>query len=97
MARFILFLVFLLLVFFTIVFTLENLTLIPVNLLVKNIQVPLGITMLFCFIFGSLIGILFSIGLAIKNKSKARALSKKVQVAEQEIANLRQLPIKSSQ
>jgi len=59
-------------------------------------DVPLGLTMLLCFILGALIGLLFMASLVLKNKNKARVLAKKVALAEQEVANLRQLPIKSS-
>ncbi|MBT8123318.1 MAG: LapA family protein, partial [Gammaproteobacteria bacterium] len=59
-------------------------------------QVPLGLALLLCFVLGALVGILFSITQILKNKNKARVLAKKVAVAEQEVANLRQLPIKSS-
>jgi len=96
MARFFLFLFFLSLVLSFFIFTLENLQIVPLNLVIDSYQVPLGLTMLVCFILGALIGILFSISLVLKNKSKARKLAKKVAVAEQEVENLRQLPIKSS-
>jgi putative membrane protein len=96
MTRFLLFLLFLgfILVFF--VFTLENLGLVPLNLVFQTIQVPLGLTMLVCFVFGTLVGVLFSISLILKNKNRARVLAKKIALTEEELANLRQLPIKSS-
>ena len=81
---------------FIFVFTLENLSPITIDLLVQKIQVPLGITMLICFIFGAVLGLLFCVSSVLKNKSHARSLAKKVEIAEQEVANLRQLPIKSS-
>ena len=96
MVRFLLFIFFLALTFLFFIFTLENLNLVPLNLVFSQIQVPLGLTMLMCFLFGALLGLVFSISLVLKNKNKARVLAKKVAVAEQEVANLRQLPIKSS-
>ena len=96
MARFLRFILFLALILLFFVFTLENLDLVSLNLVFERYQVPLGLTMLVCFVLGALVGILFSISLILKNKNKARVLAKKVAVAEQEIANLRQLPIKSS-
>ena len=96
MVRFLLFIFFLALTLLFFIFTLENLNLVPLNLVFSQIQVPLGLTMLMCFVFGALLGLIFSISLVLKNKNKARVLAKKVAVAEQEIANLRQLPIKSS-
>ncbi|QMU61435.1 MAG: DUF1049 domain-containing protein [Gammaproteobacteria bacterium] len=96
MARFSLFIFFLALILLFFVFTLENLDLVSLNLVIQSYQVPLGLTMLVCFVLGALIGILFSISIILKNKNKARTLAKKVTVAEQEVANLRQLPIKSS-
>lgn len=96
MVRFLLFIFFLALTFLFFIFTLENLDLVPLNLVFNQIQVPLGLTMLACFVLGALLGVVFSISLALKNKNRARVLAKKVAVAEQEVANLRQLPIKSS-
>ncbi len=96
MLRFLFFIFFLALTLLFFIFTLENLDLVPLNLVVFEMDVPLGLTMLLCFILGSLIGIVFSASLVLKNKNKARVLAKKVALAEQEVANLRQLPIKSS-
>ena len=96
MARFLQFILFLALILLFFVFTLENLGLVPLNLVIESYQVPLGLAMLVCFVLGALVGIFFSIMLILKNKNKARVLAKKIAVAEQEVANLRQLPIKSS-
>jgi len=96
MARFLQFILFLALILLFFVFTLENLDLVPLNLVIERYQVPLGLVLLVCFVLGALVGILFSITLILKNKNKARVLAKKVAIAEQEVANLRQLPIKSS-
>ncbi len=96
MARFLLFIFFLALTLLFFIFTLENLDFVSLNLVIDRYQVPLGLTMLICFVLGSLVGVLFSVSLILKNKNKARVLAKKVAMAEQEVANLRQLPIKSS-
>lgn len=96
MIRFLVFILFLTLIFLFFIFTLENLDFVSLSLVVKSYQVPLGLTMLVCFVIGTLVGLLFSVSLALKNKNKARILAKKVAIAEQEVANLRQLPIKSS-
>jgi len=96
MVRFLLFIFFLALILLFFIFTLENLDLVSLNLIVEKYQVPLGLTMLASFILGAVIGILFSMSLILKNKNKNRQLAKKIAVAEQEVANLRQLPIKSS-
>ena len=96
MLRFLLFIFFLALTLLFFVFTLENLDLVPLNLIMLKMDVPLGLTMLLCFILGALIGLLFMASLVLKNKNNARVLAKKVALAEQEVANLRQLPIKSS-
>jgi putative membrane protein len=96
MTRFLLFLLFLVIILIFFIFTLENLGLVPLNLVFQTMQVPLGLTMLVCFILGALLGVLFSLSLILKNKSKARVLAKKIALTEEELANLRQLPIKSS-
>ena len=96
MTRFLLFIFFLALILLFFVFTLENLDLVSLSLVIESYQVPLGLTMLVCFVLGALIGILFSVSMILKNKNKARILAKKIAITEQEVANLRQLPIKSS-
>lgn len=96
MARFLQFILFLALILLFFVFTLENLDLVSLNLVIERYQVPLGLVLLVCFILGALLGLFFSMSLILKNKNKARILAKKVAVAEQEVANLRQLPIKST-
>lgn len=96
MVRFLLFVFFLALTLLFFIFTLENLDLVPLNLVILKMDVPLGLTLLLCFILGAVIGVLFSTSLILKNKNKARVLAKKVALAEQEVENLRQLPIKSS-
>ena len=96
MVRFLLFIFFLAVTLLFFIFTLENLDLVPLDLVMFKLDVPLGLTLLLCFILGAVIGVLFSASLIVKNKNKARALAKKVALAEQEVANLRQLPIKSS-
>ncbi len=96
MTRFLLFIFFLALILIFFVFTLENLELVSLNLVFQKLQVPLGLTMLICFVLGLLLGVLFSASSILKNKNKTRILVKKIAVTEQELANLRQLPIKSS-
>ena len=96
MARFFSFIAILSLIFLVFIFTLENLTTISINFLVHNVQIPLGVLILICFILGILVGVVFSLGLVVKNKTRAKTLAKKIAMAEQEVANLRQLPIKSS-
>ena len=96
MVRFLLFIFFLAVTLLFFIFTLENLDLVSLNLVMLEIDVPLGLTLLLCFILGAVIGVLFSASLIFKNKNRARVLAKKVAIAEEEVANLRQLPIKSS-
>ncbi len=96
MVRFLLFIFFLTVTLLFFIFTLENLDLVPLNLVMLKVDVPLGLTLLLCFILGAVIGVLFCASLIFKNKNKARMLAKKVALAEEEVANLRQLPIKSS-
>jgi len=96
MFRFMAFLISLVVVLLVFTFTLENLDPVTINFLVQDMQAPLGIVMLICFVMGVLLGLLFSISLVLKNKRRVKSLAKKAAVTEQEVANLRQLPIKSS-
>lgn len=95
MLRFLFLLVFIFIAILISVFTLENLDPVTIHFFAQSLQAPLGVTLLFCLGTGALVGVLFSAGLVVKNKSRAKSLAKKVAVVEQEIANLRQLPIKS--
>ena len=90
------FLISLVVVLLVFTFTLENLDPVTINFLVQDMQAPLGIVMLICFVMGVLLGLLFSISLVLKNKRRVKSLAKKAAVTEQEVTNLRQLPIKSS-
>ena len=96
MFRFLFFILVLALTLSVFIFTLENLESVKINFLILQAQLPIGIVMLICFIVGAIIGVTFSISSVLKNKAHAKKLAKKVIVAEQEVANLRQLPIKSS-
>jgi uncharacterized integral membrane protein len=92
MIRFLIFLFFLALILCFFIFTLENLDLVSLNLIVEQYQVPLGLTVLVCFVLGALIGVLFSLTLILKYKHKVRSLNKRIAMAEQEIAKFRQRP-----
>lgn len=95
MLRFLSLLVFVGIAVLISIFTLENLDPVTIRFLTYSLQMPLGVTLLFCLGAGVLIGVLFCAGWVLRNRSRAKSLAKKVEVFEQEIANLRQLPIKS--
>lgn len=77
------------------IFTLENLDPVTIRFLTLDLQVPLGVTLLLCLGAGALGGLLFSVAVALRNRRRAKTLARKVEMLEQEITNLRQLPIKS--
>ncbi|MCY4642812.1 MAG: LapA family protein [Gammaproteobacteria bacterium] len=95
MLRFLTLLIVIALVVLISIFTLGNLDSVTIHFLTRSLQVPLGVTLLFCLGAGVLVGLLFSAGMVIRNKNRAKSLARKVAMFEQEIANLRQLPIKS--
>ena len=77
------------------IFTLENLDLVTIRFLTVSLQVPLGVILLLCLGGGALGGVLFSVVMALRNRRRAKSLARKIEVLEQEVTNLRQLPIKS--
>jgi hypothetical protein len=46
--------------------------------------------------FGALIGLFFSLGMVIRLKRETQRLRRQMQIAEQEVVNLRNIPIKDA-
>ncbi|WJW76694.1 LapA family protein [Thiohalobacter sp. IOR34] len=94
MARFISFLALLLLVLLGLAFSVLNAHPVQLDYFFGSRQVPLALTLVLTLAVGALLGILFSLGLVIRLKRENLRLRRKAQVAEQEISNLRAIPIK---
>jgi uncharacterized membrane protein YciS (DUF1049 family) len=59
-----------------------------------DVATSLSVLLLLTFFCGALFGLLLTAGLAISARSEKRQLSRRLQLREQEIRNLREIPIK---
>lgn len=96
MSRLVSFVVLLVLVLIGLAFAVINAKPVELNYFVATREVPLALTLVLTLAFGALIGFLFSMGMVIRLKREALRLRRQVQVAEQEVMNLRNIPIKDS-
>lgn len=67
---------------------------VELNYFLASREVPLAMTLVLTLAFGALIGLLFSLGMVIRLKRETLRLRRQVQIAEQEVVNLRNIPIK---
>lgn len=59
-------------------------------------EVPLALTLVISLVCGALVGVFFSLGMVIRLKRETFSLRRQVQLNEQEVANLRNIPIKDT-
>lgn len=64
------------------------------NFYLGSINLPLAVLLIISVILGALIGLLFSLGLALSAQSEKRRLRRKLNLSEREVQNLRDIPIK---
>lgn len=68
----------------------------PVNFhyYLGSLEIPLALLLLLVFACGALLGLLMTLSLALSAEAERRRLRRKLQLCEQEIRNLREIPIK---
>ena len=76
-------------------FTLLNVSTVTLEFYIGQIRMPLAVLVILAVLVGTLLGILVSTVLVYRYRSENRTLRKKVTLAEKEILNLRNIPIKS--
>ena len=84
----------LLVVIFGIVFAVLNADGVQLNYYLGSIELPLSLVIVFAIIVGALLGIFASLSFIIGSKRNSAKLKRSVEVAEKEIVNLRNIPIK---
>jgi len=77
-----------------IVFALVNAQSVQFNYLLGKIQMPFSLAMLIALSIGTLIGMLWTASWLLKQRSNTHELSKKVNLLQKEIDNLRAMPVK---
>lgn len=75
-------------------FAVTNSKPVELNYFLASREVPLAMTLVLTLAFGALIGLIFSLGMVIRLKRETLRLRRQVQITEQEVVNLRNIPIK---
>ena len=96
MSRLVSFVVLLVLVLLGLAFAVINSKPVELNYFLATREVPLALTLVLTLAFGALVGILFSLGMVIRLKRETLRLRRQVQLAEQEVMNLRNIPLKDA-
>lgn len=94
MLRFIYIAFALLVIIFGVVFAVLNATDVQLNYYLGSIELPLSLVLVLAMIVGALLGILASLSFIIGSRRSATKLKRSVEIAEKEIVNLRNIPIK---
>lgn len=96
MSRLLSLLALILLVALGLVFAVLNARPVAFNYFFGQREVPLALTLVLTLAAGALLGLLFSAGVVLRLKREAIRERRKARMAEQEVANLRKLPIKDT-
>lgn len=84
----------LLVIILGVAFSVLNAENIQLNYYLGSIELPLSLVLVVAMIIGALLGIFASLGLIIGSRRSTTKLKRSVAVAEKEIVNLRNIPIK---
>jgi len=95
MLRLIYLLFALIVVIFGVVFAVLNADNVQLNYYLGSIELPLSFVMVLAMIVGAVLGILASLSFIIGSRRQSARLKRSVEVAEKEIVNLRNIPIKN--
>lgn len=96
MSRLIASILTLLLVLIGLAFAVVNAKPVELNYFLGTREVPLAMTLVLTLAIGAGIGILFSLGMMVRLKRETLRLRRQIQLTEQEVVNLRTLPIKDA-
>lgn len=69
---------------------------VELNYFLGSREVPLALTLVLTLAFGAFIGLFFSLGMVIRLKRETLRLRRQIQISEQEVVNLRNIPIKDA-
>ena len=94
MMRFIYFACALLVIVLGVVFAVLNAETVQLNYYLGSVDLPLSLVLVLAIIVGALLGIFSILSFIIGSRRSATKLKRSVEVAEKEIVNLRNIPIK---
>ena len=81
-------------IIFGIVFAVLNAETVRLNYYLDSLELPLSLVIVLSMIIGAILGIFASLSFIIGTRRNASKLKRSVEVAEKEIVNLRNIPIK---
>lgn len=94
MKRIVTFVLILLVSLLGLTFALMNAEAVQLNYYFGNVQAPLSLVVVIAIIVGAGFGVLASMGIVLGQKRELARLRKSSKLAEQEVSNLRALPLK---
>ena len=94
MSRLVSFVLVFVLVLLGLAFAVGNAKPVEVNYFLATRELPLAMTLVLALVFGALIGLLFSLTMMVRLKRETLRLRRQVRLVEQEVINLRNIPIK---
>ena len=85
----------LIIIIFGVTFAVLNAENIQLNYYLGSVEIPLSLILVLAMILGAILGVFASLSLIIGSRRSATKLKRSVEVAEKEIVNLRNIPIKN--
>lgn len=95
MSRLLSYVLVLILVLLGLAFAVVNAKPVELNYFLGTREVPLAMTLVLALVFGACLGMLFSLGMVVRLKRETLRLRRQIQLTEQEVVNLRSIPIKN--
>lgn len=96
MKRIVIFAVLLLVTLLGLSFALMNADSVRLMYYFGEVQAPLSLVVVLAIALGAFLGVLASMGMVVGQKREIAKLRKSVKIAEEEVSNLRSLPLKDS-
>jgi len=94
MTRFISIVVIILILLLVLLFTLLNAEPVSLNYYLGQVEQPLALILVVTFVAGALIGLLSSIVVILSSRHEVSKLRRHIKQTEQEVINLRSIPLK---
>lgn len=94
LKRIFLVVLFVLLVVIATSFTVLNAGSVQLNLYLYSVEAPVSILIFLCLVIGALLGLIAGAGAVLKRGHEIRRLKRKLATCEEEVLNLRNIPIK---
>jgi len=96
MKRLATFILLVLVVLVVMAFTVLNTATVPIDVYFYQATIPVSVLIFLSLIVGALLGVFGSLGLSFQYRNEIRKLRKRLALSEQEVVNLRKIPVKDS-